>query len=62
MILHEIRKTVEEILEIRVIKELITEIREDLQDRRKYRRDCLSKLDDLISCLNALLAQDRNSK
>ena len=42
---------VEQILEIRAIRELLADIREKLQDRRIFRREYLSKLDDIISCL-----------
>ncbi len=45
---------VEQILEIRAIRELLADIREKLQDRRIFRREYLSKLDDIISCLGKI--------
>lgn len=39
---------VQELLEIRDIKELMADVREELQDRRKFRREYLLKMDDII--------------
>lgn len=45
---HEIAKAMGEVLEIRAIKDFMEAIQEELQDRRKFRREYLSKLDDII--------------
>ena len=59
---YEVVKIAGEILEIRVIKDLITEIREDLLDRRKYRREYLSKLDDIIFYLRKMYICTRQKR
>lgn len=51
---YKIVNIVEQILEIRAIRELLADIREELQDRRIFRREYLSKLDDIISCLGKI--------
>lgn len=47
----EIIRLIEDVLEIRIIKELISDYREELQNRWKYRRESLLKMDEIIACL-----------
>lgn len=59
---HEIVRVIEDVLEIRVINDLISDFREELLDRRRYRKECLSKLDDIISYLRKISVHTRQKR
>lgn len=59
---HEIVRIITDILEIRVINDMISDFREELLDRRMYRRECLSKMDDIISYLRKISVNTRQKR
>ncbi len=59
---YEIARIIGDILEIRVINDFINDYREELQNRRMYRREYLSKLDDIISCLGKMCVCTRQKR
>jgi predicted RNA-binding protein with EMAP domain len=50
---------IDELLDRREVHELIDEIRDELKERRLYREEYFSKMDDLIYCLNKISEQDK---
>lgn len=59
---HEIVRIITDILEIRVINDMISDFREELLNRRMYRRECLSKMDDIISYLRKISVNTRQKR